>query len=231
MNIALSVAILAAPVQDKARAKKRMEQLLEKLNANELGPWEREDSHVVTEAAADAYKIVRADGEIAFAPKLPQAPDGIAKLYVRQNPPGLALSIIDGKRQFVWIRLYWGRDRKWAQTHANLSALNYENSMIGHILTAANDTIDVNASIAVPGILHRLRQMRKSAAEEREQELARLQENIRKLGEPWDGTNLLKEIYDIEVRLIDAPMDEQIELAKKRRELVKQIPGRIAGKP
>ena len=191
--------------------------------ATNLEPWDHENSSVVTEKGAKGYKIVKPDGSVAFEDKIPTSPQGIAKLYVRRNPSGFHYVITKKGRQFVWNRLYWSpKSKSWQPSDPKSSAYIVENARVREFLFRLNKHYDNKAAYRLPVLVSQLKSLRLKEGT-RKKYTAELRQLTQSVGGTWGGANLLDAIYDINIKLPTASVEDKVKLALKRRSCLKQI--------
>lgn len=206
--------------------KAKLRGILVEIKANRLAVWEREDSHLVSEQTTKGYKVVHADGAIAFLDELPTAPIGGSKLYVKKNPTGYSFVITDQGRQYVWDRVHWHPEKsKWLGINPNYASFTKEERLVAKFLSAVTHAHDSNTAYRIPVVLSSIKRSRDEA--EKAKDEAELQQLAKKAGEGWGGSWLLKQIYELNVKIADASIPQKLVLAKKRRVLLERILGLI----
>lgn len=220
--VAFALSALGEDKSDDLRHKLR-EIYEKKIAPVKLAPWEREDSVPITEKDAKSYKVVKDDGSIEFSEKTPKGDEGVGKLYVRKNPSGFAFVMTDKGRQYVWKRLYWNSQYgNWVQAHPNSSLFIKEQKAVDEFLRTLTRRFDRDASYRIPIVLRQLKNPRLKT-EQRTKYLGELKELIDKVGSSWDRSGGLAAIYKIEIKIPAATPEEKVNLAMKRRKILKHI--------
>jgi hypothetical protein len=218
--------LTAAQSKPKKDLKTRLKEDLAKMELNKLEEWMHEDSVVVTEPDSKGYKAV-VSGEVQFLDKLPASPDGIDKLYVKQNPAGFAFVQTERGRQFVWNRLYWHPDEKeWLPSHPNYSAFLRENSQAHWFMDKLANAYDSKAGVNLPPLVG-IMGTDKTGKDDAEKE-EKFKAYVRAVGDSWGGTELVEQAYRLAIQIDrSSGPSEKVELARKRREILKQIAEKV----
>jgi hypothetical protein len=216
----------AADGQSEKPLKSALRGMMSQIDANELAAWEEDDSHTVSEPDTRAYKVVRTDGSIEFVDERPASSDGVSRLYSKQNPEGYALVMTNQGRVFMWERLYWYPDKqKWTRPHPNVAAFQREESLVEQFLSKLTHGIDAKAGTSIPILVSSIKRSREPGGAE--QDRAKLSRLLNDIGRGWGGIALLNQVYDLNIRIGHAAIDEKLALARQRRALLKRLVGLI----
>lgn len=198
--------------------KAKLATILAEIKGLNLASWEQEQSTVVY-GGGKRYRIIRF-GQEEFADKLPDHSTGTEKVYVRSNPTGFSYVATQKGRQFVWKRLYWDQNKKkWLTTHPAHSTFNKEQTLVNRFLSEVNKANGV--PYRIPILLSSLRSARNDTKKyEYTIELNTLTD---KVGAAWGGSQLMRQVYQIEMAIPKAPVHEKVNLAIQRRDLLGAI--------
>ncbi|OVE73440.1 hypothetical protein BVX93_01655 [bacterium B13(2017)] len=206
----------------KKTLKQKLQGIMRYINSNKIEVWGNEETKVVTEPNSLSYKVIQSDDSVLFFENRPINSENIQKLYVKQNPPGFAYVYTDKGRQYVWRRLYWDSDiRDWVSTHPNYSQFSKEEREVSRFLSLIGEKYDRNSSYGIPITLSQI----KSAKDDikRKEYIKKLDNLIFKVGSPWNGQSLLKNIYRIQIDMQTSDISEKVKLATQRRSILKKI--------
>jgi len=205
--------------------KQRMRTLLAEIEAIQLEPWSAPESERVTEANAKAYRVVQSDGLVRMTDTRPEAPDGIASLWVHKQCGVDGQVIILGC--FEWRRLHWhGEQRDWQAAHPGYSALSRDSRKTRSILSIAAEGRGACAS-NLAACAGQLRSANLDDAR-REEHLRDLERYAEEAAGDWGGASLLAELHvaDADVERAASPA-AKIRAAEQRRSLVRTLVDRF----
>ena len=214
----------------------RIEKLLKEVQEASLEPWpEADNSTYVTEAHQGVYKALKSDGQNEYLKRKPRSSDGIEKLWKEEDVVTGQAIIVNGKRQYVWKRLYWSdHTKRWTFTHENEAVFKKVDMSIKQLLAMyaeiSNGKQEVRTSMkaAKKLVKYKLRIGKPGLKQPKPEDMAKLQKDLKAAILKWGMTHRvasqLREIFeeDIEIRTTSV-LKVKISKQKKRIVLLKQI--------
>lgn len=215
----------ASQVPAKSPAgKKTAKDLLAEIESISLERWEYQPSVPCKPEENKAYKLIGKDGREFLKDTLPDSPIGIVELWVRQqNGGGGYVLYKNGSPEMLWHRLYWHADsHDWQQVSVGESAFKRDGYLCARIvdIVAKDFNYVIAANCTEQGIKDVLQRDRAApAAKERKE----LRENCVKAMGTDAGGELLAKIHELNVEAAFAKSGRKVEIARERREVVRQL--------
>jgi hypothetical protein len=210
--------------------KQRLLRSIQEIEANPLGQWTNHAKEPAPNQVEHRYRLLK-DGVQSFSDRLPASGGDYEQVWVHQREAieiesgglgadGGSLAAESGRSACYWVPLYWHEmTGRWLPNHPLQSSFRWEEDQVAKMLERIADHSGRGNASRIEAVVDKL----ESSPEQHDELKRKLRQLTTVVAGEWGGDELLYRVYLKNLAIVHASDSEKVELAKSRRDELRQL--------